>query len=240
MLIDIFSIIFFTSFVQSIFGTGILLFGTPLMLLSGYSFFVSLSILLPTSLLISFLQIVKNKENVDINFIKRVLIFSVPLIVIFLVLRNYLSFNGNIFVALFLVIFSLRDLIPSANYTIQRSMKNESFFLMVMGIVHGLTNLGGALLSAIVFNQNSSKITKRSTIASAYLVFAIFQLVTLYYIEQNFIFGKINLLYWMVGLFTFYFCDKFIFLKISDTKFEFLSKIFLFVMGTALFIKTLV
>ena len=50
---------------------------------------------------------------------------------------------------------------------------------MIMGIIHGITNLGGALLSAIVFSKDLSKDSKRTTIAICYLTFAVFQIITL-------------------------------------------------------------
>ncbi len=54
MAIDILLTIFITAIVQSIFGTGVLLFGTPILLIFGYNFQIALIILLPTSVLINF------------------------------------------------------------------------------------------------------------------------------------------------------------------------------------------
>ena len=90
MIFDILVIVFFTSIIQSIFGTGVLLFGTPLMLISGYDFFTSLAILFPTSMLISLLQLINNINYIDKSVLKKIFLYSVPSIVAFLLLTNFL------------------------------------------------------------------------------------------------------------------------------------------------------
>ena len=57
----IIAVIVVTATIQSIFGIGILLFGTPLLLLGGYDFVNALTVLLPISLLINLFQIVQGK-----------------------------------------------------------------------------------------------------------------------------------------------------------------------------------
>lgn len=51
-------VIMLFSVIQSIFGMGILVFGTPALLLLGYDFSSVLGLLLPSSVLISFTQLV--------------------------------------------------------------------------------------------------------------------------------------------------------------------------------------
>lgn len=48
---------------QSIFGVGLLLFGTPIFLLIGYNFISTLTLLLPISIITSFLQIINQKKS---------------------------------------------------------------------------------------------------------------------------------------------------------------------------------
>ena len=57
-----------TSAIQSLFGVGVLLFGTPVLLLLGYSFIESLLILLPVSISINILQISKDYKYFDYKF----------------------------------------------------------------------------------------------------------------------------------------------------------------------------
>ena len=54
----ILTIIMLLSIVQSIFGIGILMFGTPILLLMGYDFTIALGFLLPASLSVSLLQVI--------------------------------------------------------------------------------------------------------------------------------------------------------------------------------------
>ena len=60
--IEIILIVLFASVVQSVFGVGVLLIGTPLLLSFGYPFFEVLSFLLPTSLIISIIQVSELKK----------------------------------------------------------------------------------------------------------------------------------------------------------------------------------
>ena len=69
------------SIVQSIFGVGVLLFGTPLLMLYNYDFTIALLILLPISIVISFLQIFKNIKYIDFVFYGRFLIYSIPFLI---------------------------------------------------------------------------------------------------------------------------------------------------------------
>ena len=58
---------------QSFFGVGLLLLGTPTFLLIGYDFFEVLNILLPYSIVISFLQIFATKDR-NFEFGKKILL----------------------------------------------------------------------------------------------------------------------------------------------------------------------
>ena len=73
--------ILLTAVVQSIFGVGMLLFGTPILLLLGYSFVDALGIVLPISIAISLLQVIKHVDYVDTAFYKNVLRYSIPVVI---------------------------------------------------------------------------------------------------------------------------------------------------------------
>ena len=102
MNIEILFIIIITSAIQSIFGTGVLLFGTPLLLLFGYEFQFSLQILLPTSILINIFQLKNKLKNVDIFFYKKLVIYSLPPIVLFLYFISKQAININQIVSKFI------------------------------------------------------------------------------------------------------------------------------------------
>jgi uncharacterized membrane protein YfcA len=54
--LDILGVIILTATIQSLFGVGVLLFGTPLLLVSGYDFVSTLTTLLPISLTINLVR----------------------------------------------------------------------------------------------------------------------------------------------------------------------------------------
>ena len=62
------SIIIFLIVIQSVFGVGLLLFGTPSFLILGYDFANTINILMPVSITISILQYYKSKVK-DQKFI---------------------------------------------------------------------------------------------------------------------------------------------------------------------------
>jgi len=228
-------VIIITSTVQSIFGTGVLLFGTPLLLLIGYNFQNTLIILLPTSILISFFQVINNINKIDYKFYKKLFIITVPLICLFLFLTNINPFNINLFVGLLLVIISLKGKIESIQSFIKYLIKFEPLYLMITGIIHGITNLGGALLSAIVFSKNLSKGSKRTTIAVSYLTFAFFQILTIILtFNNNDAFNKLNLIYWISGVSIFLFVEKYLYFRIDEKKYIIYSNVFLFTIGIVL------
>jgi len=240
MFIDIIIIISITSIIQSIFGTGVLLFGTPLLLLFGYSFHFALIILLPTSILISLLQLKDNILNVDIVFYKKLIIYCIPFIIISLYYSTNILTQTNLFIGICLVIISLKNRIQLINKILRFLDQYERVYFILMGILHGITNLGGSLLSASIFNKDFSKLAKRSTIAICYLSMAIIQIITLFFILNNKeILNVINIPYWFLGALVFIFVEKYIFFKINDQKYINYSNIFLFIIGLLVIIKSL-
>ena len=230
--------ILITAIVQSIFGTGVLLFGTPLLLILGYNFQYALIILLPTSILISIFQLKNNLNKIDIQFYKKLFLFSIPPIILFFYLTNLNSIRINIFVGIFLVVVAIKENILSINRMIKFLIKYESLYLMIMGMIHGITNLGGALLSAIVFSKNLSKDSKRTTIAICYLTFALFQIITLIIaFNDNSFLNIFNFVYWILGPVIFFTVEKYLYFRIDGRKYIKYSNFFLFVLGLMLIIK---
>ena len=229
--------ILITAIVQSIFGTGVLLFGTPLLLILGYNFQYALIILLPTSILISFFQLKNNLDKIDFQFYKKLFLFSIPPIILFFYLTNLNSIRINIFVGIFLVVVAIKENILSINRMIKFLIKYESLSLMIMGMIHGITNLGGALLSAIVFSKNLSKDSKRTTIAICYLTFALFQIITLIIaFNDNSFLNIFNFVYWILGPVTFFTVEKYLYFRIDGGKYIKYSNFFLFILGFMLII----
>jgi uncharacterized protein len=235
---DIIIIILFTSVIQSIFGTGVLLFGTPLLLLNDYSFTSSLTILLPVSILINILQLINKAKNIDIKFYKKICLFSIPAIILSLYFVSInAAFNTNSLIGAILIVIGLKEVIPAIDKSIDFTIKFEKIYLLIMGMIHGISNLGGALLSAIVFSKNLTKEQTRATIAISYLTFAIFQIITLTFsLNSNFL-NTNNIMYWLIGVFIFLVVEKFIYININETIYNKIFTTFLFFTGIFLMFK---
>ena len=110
LLIEVLFISLF-SLIQSIFGVGLLLLGTPTFLLLGYNYFEVLNILLPYSILISVLQIIFNKDKM-LGFGLQILKYSIPTLILGLIIVNYLLENINFlfFISFVLITFSIINL----------------------------------------------------------------------------------------------------------------------------------
>ena len=160
MPVDILLTVVATSVIQSIFGVGVLLFGTPLLLLLGYGFVDALGVLLPVSIAISALQVLRHYEDIDTGFYKNVLVYSIPLVVLFLLLVTSVKINISLVIGALLIFVALKSFSAAIERTLQSVVKYERIYLMVMGLVHGVSNLGGSMLTMII-TANITQKTKR-------------------------------------------------------------------------------
>ena len=143
IILEVFIIGLFILF-QSVFGIGLLVFGTPTYLLLGYSFAESLSILVPVSIMISFYQTYYAKENINyfkIDYLK----FCIPLLVIFLFITLLFFKNENIKILISLIMIFLATVNLFNTKKIQKYFKKffknyYKFFYILIGIIHGMTN----------------------------------------------------------------------------------------------------
>ncbi|MBI28268.1 MAG: hypothetical protein CMI95_00015 [Pelagibacteraceae bacterium] len=222
-------------FFQSVFGVGLLLLGTPTFLLIGYNFFEVLNILLPYSILISFLQIISVK-NKNFEFSRKIIQFSIPLLILGLITIEYFQNKINfIFViSIVLILFSIINIINLKEQKFK--LKNINLALMFLGIIHGLTNLGGTLLSILASNLNKDKNIIRYQIASGYFIFAVFQLffINIFYEKINFIYLK----FIWIPILIFFISQK-IFKKIKNILFYKLLNLFALIYGIYIFINSL-
>ena len=240
MIFDIFITIIITSILQSIFGVGVLLFGTPILLMIGYEFQFVLSILLPISILINTLQLKDNYRVIDFKFYKNFLICSIPFTMVSLFIISSNQVNINFYIGGILVFISLKSILKVFKRIFSFFLRHERKYLVILGILHGISNLGGALLSAAVLNRNMNKESKRATIAICYLSLAVFQVITLILANRGTIFiNNTNFIYWLPGFFIYYITNRNLFLKINEQQFKKYSSIFLLIIGLCLLFKFL-
>ena len=219
-------VVFFTSIIQSIFGVGILLFGTPLLILLEYRFAELLNILLPISLSVNFFQIKKNSSYINKEFFSKFLLFVIPPIAITLNFGLSIDFNFKKFIGVFLIIIAI------SNYfnILKPQLILNKFYLILMGVFHGLTNLGGSLLTAYVGAMKLNKIQTRTNIAICYFIFALTQLIIL---SANglFLMSYENFIYILIAISIFILVDNKIFIKINDENFSKMVALLLFIFG---------
>ena len=240
MAIDIILTLLITTIIQSVFGVGVLLFGTPLLLLFGHSFIETLTILLPVSLSINAIQIARYYQEIDQSFYFKVLLFTVPLIVLSLFLLTTSNVNVGAIVGVFLIFVGLQNYSSKIAEMLQVLVKYEKLYLMTMGIIHGLTNLGGSLLTAIVHSKHLEKHATRVTVAAAYATFAIFQIATLYVANQNTDIMLLHIVSYLIfALFIYVVAEEAIYISIENQQYRLLFSGFLFVSGIVLIVKSI-
>lgn len=206
-----------TSVIQSLFGAGVLLFGTPLLLLFGYEFVDVLIVLLSISLAINLLQILQHHAHIDFAFYRKVFLLTLPPIAVFLFLVTHLRINIGLIIGLFLLLIALKEFSTSIARIIDRMMHYEKAYFVVMGVVHRLTNLGGSLLTAVVHHRNYEKDVARVTLAASYGIFAVVQLLTLWLFSQRQSDVPVyeNLIYLTVGVMIFLLTDAMVYAQID-------------------------
>lgn len=230
-------ILFILILFQSIFGVGLLIFGTPTFLLFGYNFAETLSILIPISCTVSLCQILSTKIEID-KFKKIFFKYSI-LGTVFFMLFPIIFINTiflKIIIAFIMILISIISLTSMhvKNYR-TRFLKYSRSYLIILGCIHGLTNLGGSFIS--IFSSifyYKDKLRSRKSIAFSYLVLGIIQLLILG-ITLNIVFKLDIFIFMIMTPFIFYF-SGYIFNKIN---FEFYVKmLYLLIFFYGLFIIT--
>mgnify|MGYP001483402156 CR=1 FL=1 len=157
-------IIIILSVFQTIVGVGILVLGTPILLLLGLEMINVMIILLPLSILnslmnISYLRYKFNKINIDSNMRSYFIFICFPGIFfglfILKILNDYLNFN--FLVALVIWLFVIATYVNKKK-NLKFSKKVKKILIFLIGIIHGITNSGGSLLSMLIVNTYSKNL----------------------------------------------------------------------------------
>lgn len=177
----IYILFFIIIFIQSIVGIGVLAIGTPVLLIFGFDFKQTLSLLLPISILTSFINLILitriNKKKYFIDFILMKDFFKICtpsiFIGIYLVKLFEESINFGIIVGLIILIsLTIKLLYEKKFLYLTSKLKNIS--LIVIGIVHGLSNSGGSIL-LLIKGSSKKKQDARYYITYFYLLLALVQ-----------------------------------------------------------------
>jgi uncharacterized protein len=165
---------------QSIFGVGVLIFGTPCLLLAGIGFEQVLGILLPASFTISCLQLLLDR-GVSIKDFKAFSVLLVPTTIAGLAVTLLLAIPRiEVVVSVVLVATAFfRTSERRRVYLVRLAGRHGKAMLASIGLLHGMTNMGGSLLEAYVSSLHSQKVPLRQNIALGYALLATVQLVAL-------------------------------------------------------------
>jgi len=219
-MIELFVIVFLI-IIQSIFGVGLLLFGTPSLLVLGYDFANTINILMPVSITISLMQFFKSKIS-DRNFIKEYNLFCLPFLILFLLIALNLNYILDFkFLVGSLLIFSSILILNKRKFSSFREtfLKLKKIVLAGIGCVHGLTNMGGSFLAIYsTLTSGNKKELARYYICYGYLIMGILQyLIVLFISSKNLEFNK---LYYILFALIIYFPAQKLFKNINDKKFS--------------------
>jgi len=215
------SVIIFLIIIQSVFGVGLLLFGTPSFLILGYDFANTINILMPVSITISVLQFFKSKVK-DQKFINEYNLFCLPFLVFFLVIALKFKYilNFKLLVGLLLVFSSILILNKKRFSSFKETFfKLKKLVLISIGCVHGLTNMGGSFLAiySTLVSQNKKEIT-RYYICYGYLIMGILQYITVLFLSFNSI--EFTKLFYILLALIIYFPSQILFKNVKDKKFS--------------------
>jgi uncharacterized membrane protein YfcA len=235
---DILIVIILLAAVQSVFGVGLLLFGTPLLLILDYEFLDALAVLLPVSLAINTFQVMKDWRRIDRGFYSGVLLYTIPLVVACLFLVTRFTINVAVLIGLFVIFVALKNVFARVGRWVEAAIRYERTYLVSMGVVHGLTNLGGSLLTAAVHAKNYAKDAARATTAVSYGTFAAFQIATLgFSLEHLDRPVWAHLLFVGVGVIVFFLTETLVYARIDQERYVKLFAGLLFVSGVVLVAK---
>jgi len=225
------------SVVQSIFGVGLLVFGTPTLLLLGYSYSETLWLLLPCSVTISLIQVVNDYKLIEAK--KRAVYLVIPTLVLGLALVVTYENGINItrIVGVLLLLIGVIRFSSKLQALLSSTVKKHiQIYYIIIGVVHGISNMGGGPLSILMSTIYSKKEIIRANVAFIYLILAMFQLVVLSIMSNTSLRSEVMLLI-PISLASYIFTSKFISSEVNDKKYTFILNAMVLVYGVLAVIK---
>ena len=231
------ALIFIFSVVQSIFGVGLLLFGTPTLLLLEYSYTETLWLLLPCSVTISLIQVLNNYKVIEAK--KRALYLIIPTLVLSLafVITYANGINITKIVGVLLLLIGVVKFSSKLQALLSLLVKKHvQIYYIVIGVVHGVSNMGGGPLSILMSTIYSKKEIIRANVAFIYLILAIFQLVVLSIISNTSAKSEVM---WLIPIsfVSYIFTSKFISSIVNDKKYAFILNVMILTYGVLAVLK---
>ena len=224
-------VILLFSMVQSVIGVGILLFGTPTLLLMGYNYQETLLMILPSSILISFLQAINSPKFLYDT--KYIYIYTLPMVVfgLLFVTLSYDYINVKYIIGIMLILIGLIRSVPKIKqYLKALFIKHIVLYHILMGGVHGISNMGGGMLVVFMSTIHNNREIILTNIAYTYLLFGAVQMITLVLFSQESI--NLDAILLAIASMVVYMIVKIVIIKkVTDLKFNSLITLLIFVYG---------
>ena len=233
--VGLFVTVFTFSVVQSLFGVGLLVFGTPTLLLLGYTFEATIALLLPCSLSISLMQTWAGRRHLS-EMRSSILIYCVPMIVVglTLVLSKLAAFDVKLLVGLALVFSAGTRYYQRLHRALAGLLaKYTKLYLVFMGFIHGISNMGGGFLTIFVTTVHDDKEHIRANIAYGYLVFALSQIAVLFVLRPQ-VFNVAGLSLIAIAALTYLTAGRFVYLRSTRAVYQHLITAFMVAYGFVL------
>ena len=223
--------VFLLIIIQSMLGAGILIFGVPILTIYGFEYLDIVGLLLPSSMTISTLQLFKY-WSVKTGEFKRlpVAILGIIIGLIILTKLDVTSVVPAIIGSLMLLAAVFRTNALTKRKTEHFFLQNRSLFHFFNAILHGLTNLGGVLLTIYSSSAHKTKVQSVSCTALFYLVYASFQITILVMVGQKEVFIA-GLVYVPAAALIYITLSKGSFLSISQERFDTITTLFFLCAG---------
>ena len=227
----LFLIIIIFSVFQSCLGVGLLLFGTPTLIILGYSYVETLWIILPSSIVISLTQVLFDRDLIQAK--KSIFVLTVPALTIGLIIillsGDLVNVSKIVGIGL-LIVASIRQSKVLNAYLSNNISSRTSIYLIFTGLIHGLSNMGGGPLSVLMSSLHNSKSVIRVNIAYVYLFFGISQIIILTIFQLK-VFEVNYLVFPIVAIMSYFFIGKPLSNYIDDNKYQSFITIMVFIYG---------
>jgi len=222
------------SIIQTLFGVGLLVFGTPTLLIMGYPFTTALLLLLPSSILLSAIQIFVGKNQIEIK--KEFLYYSIPpmLLGLIIISTGFFDLDLKLIIGLILVFITVvRTLKKYHKYLLKIFSHNVKLYMVFMGAIHGISNQGGGLLTLYFSTIYNNKLIIRSNIAFCYFTYGVFQLLYLLFFHFSPV-ALMGILLSAISILIFYTVGGKIFHRTSEQLFQKLISFAIVIFGLIL------
>jgi len=159
------------------------MFGIPILLFLDFPLTEILFYLLPVSAVLSFKQVFDFRSvNLGKNQRYYFSFLILPTVALGMLLSKYFFSIVLIhYLVFFLLVFTfvLRVSKSTLSSLSERLFSNKNISLVIMGLIHGLTSMGGALLNPIMVNLFQTKEKVLAAVSFCYFVMVSFQLIVL-------------------------------------------------------------